>query len=208
MIVLPDGGKDKQFRIRKAWLGVALGVWFMLVSGLSWGYLQSQQQVFGADRVVNDERVNVSHLIPTEIVVPSVGVANEIVAGSVTGDGVWEVSETEANYLIGSGVVGEKGNMVIYAHKRPELFLDLLNVSLGDEIEVRSRDQVAVYEVMETKVVQPDDVSVLEDTRWPELTVFTCKGWFDEERFVVKARLVKKYPTGFGSFLVDHVEEN
>jgi LPXTG-site transpeptidase (sortase) family protein len=67
----------------------------------------------------------------------------------------------------------QDGNSAIAGH-RDGLFRPLKDIKIGDEIQFRtSRDQFR-YRVVETSIVQPDDVSVLRARSERSLTLITC----------------------------------
>ena len=67
----------------------------------------------------------------------------------------------------------QDGNSAIAGH-RDGLFRPLKDIKVGDEIQFRtSRDQFR-YRVVETSIVQPDDVSVLHPRSHRSLTLITC----------------------------------
>jgi len=82
---------------------------------------------------------------------------------------------------------GEVGNMVISGHRvtysRPFYYLDELEI--GDLILVSDATEQYAYYVVETKVVKPTDVSVIEPTEDRTLTLTTCN-----PRFSAKTRLI------------------
>jgi sortase A len=92
----------------------------------------------------------------------------------------------------------ERGNSALAAH-RDGLFRPLRNIRLGDEIRVRSEQGDQIYRVSETKVVMPDDLSVLQPTATPTLTLITCYPFnfigSAPKRFIVHAERVDVPPT-------------
>lgn len=129
--------------------------------------------------------------IPTTIEFPDLNHQVGIVPNRII-DGQWQVSETQANYLIGSGVIGEPGNIVIYAHKRPQLFAKLHQLGPGDRIILKSPEVVGEYRVVDARIVPPDNTDILQTSEQKILTLYTCNGWLDEDRLVVKAELVDR----------------
>jgi sortase A len=67
----------------------------------------------------------------------------------------------------------EGGNTAFAAH-RDGLFRPLRHVKIGDEVRVRSERGELIYRVDETKIVTPDDLSVLEPRSADTLTLITC----------------------------------
>jgi sortase A len=99
-----------------------------------------------------------------------------------------------AGHVPGSALPGEAGNAAFAAH-RDTFFLPLRNIRKGDAITVTSPGGDFHYVVSGTRVVDPEDVSVLRATPEPTLTLVTCYP-FDyfgsaPQRFIVSARLVQ-----------------
>jgi len=67
----------------------------------------------------------------------------------------------------------QDGNSAIAGH-RDGLFRPLRDIKVGDEIRFRTSRAAYRYRVIETSVVAPDDVSVLEKRSQPLLTLITC----------------------------------
>jgi sortase A len=67
----------------------------------------------------------------------------------------------------------EPGNSALAAH-RDGLFRPLRHIRVGDEVRVRSEHGPLLYTVTETKIVTPDDLSVLASQASDTLTLITC----------------------------------
>lgn len=125
--------------------------------------------------------------IPTEVTIPSAQISVSIVETQIT-DGVWSIPPAQAGHLNASAFPGENSNMVLYAHNRRGLFANLHDVQRGHEVIVRTnRGQNFRYIVTEIMVVKPDEIDVVLPTQHEELTLYTCTGFFDSQRLVVKA---------------------
>ncbi len=105
--------------------------------------------------------------------------------------GYWETSETSASQGEGTSNPGNSGNIVIFAHARQGLFYNLKDVVRNDLIYVFTKDKWYRYKVGEIKKVFPNDIAVVSPTKKEVLTLFTCSGFFDEKRLIVKAYPVK-----------------
>ena len=73
--------------------------------------------------------------------------------------------------------IGEQGNCVIAGHRNytfGKYFNRLDEVKVGDLIYVDTRTGTKEYSVTEIKVVEPTDISILEDTGEEQLTLYTC----------------------------------
>jgi LPXTG-site transpeptidase (sortase) family protein len=95
--------------------------------------------------------------------------------------------------LKNSAEPGQSGNVIISAH-RDTFFRHIFELGKGDQVRVEHAGKTAVYEVIEKKVVDPDDVEVLRQTKDPRLTLITCYPTYyigpAPQRAVVIAKLV------------------
>ena len=141
---------------------------------------------------------------PVRLQLPSIKVDTEVKpAGLVSGpDGEleWETLPFVAAHYALLGPVGAPGNAVISGHvvtlQMGNVFRDLYQVELGEPIEVYTANSHFTYQVVEIKLVKPDQVEVLAPTEDARLTVITCGGTFDprtrtfSDRLVVVGKLV------------------
>ena len=77
----------------------------------------------------------------------------------------------------GTALVGEPGNCVIAGHRNysfGQFFNRLDEVKIGDYIYVDTAKETFSFAVTDIKVVEPDDLSVLEQTDTQTLTLYTC----------------------------------
>jgi sortase A len=124
---------------------------------------------------------------PTRLVIPSIHVDVPVVEGDD-----WEQLKKGAGHHIGSADPGERGNCFISGHNDVygEIFRHLEDVKVGDEIIVYAGDRSYRYFVRATRIVEPDDVSVMGPTSTPILTLLTCYPYMvDSHRLVVIAEL-------------------
>ncbi|WP_335375390.1 class D sortase [Bacillus sp. JJ1122] len=105
-----------------------------------------------------------------------------------------------ANMAIGAGLLegtalpGKAGNTAIAAHRNRaygKMFNRLDEIATGDLVTVKDKDQAYQYEVYETLVVEPNDVSVLmgsDDEK--TLTLITCTPIDTAtHRLIIKAKM-------------------
>jgi sortase A len=96
-------------------------------------------------------------------------------------------------HIRGTAIPGTPGNTAIAGH-RDTFFRALKNIHDGDEIELKTVDTSTRYVVNWTKVVAPEDVSVLDSTSESALTLVTCYPFYfigaAPRRFVVRAHKV------------------
>ncbi|QOS79575.1 class D sortase [Paenibacillus sp. JNUCC31] len=103
-----------------------------------------------------------------------------------------------AAHLVETSPIGEEGNAAIAAHrahKKGRLFNRLGELEIGDQIEVTLTDQSkTVYVVDKISVVEPTDLSVLEDPHLGKvLTLITCDPLINPtHRLIVRAVIDKE----------------
>ncbi|MGC9397668.1 MAG: sortase [Anaerolineae bacterium] len=121
------------------------------------------------------------------IVIPALGVDAPVVEGDD-----WESLKKGAGHHIGSANPGERGNCVISAHNDiyGEIFRDLPELKVGDEIAVHTQTQVYRYVVQQTRIIEPTEVEVMAPTSTPVLTLISCYPYgVNSHRIVVIASL-------------------
>lgn len=87
---------------------------------------------------------------------------------------------------------GELGNSVIIGHRYAEIppskntFFNLDKIEVGDKIIISSDKEEYVFTVVQTKVVEKHDRSILEQTNDYRITLITCHPkWTSDQRLVV-----------------------
>ncbi|MET1174863.1 class D sortase [Paenibacillus amylolyticus] len=107
-----------------------------------------------------------------------------------------------ATHLVETTRIGNKGNAAIAAHrahKKGRLFNRLGELQIGDSMEVTLADRTIIqYKVDQISVVEPTDLSVLEDPGLGQvLTLITCDPLVNPtHRLIVRAIAVKPNVTG------------
>jgi LPXTG-site transpeptidase (sortase) family protein len=104
-------------------------------------------------------------------------------------------------HYYGTALPGENGNAAFFGHSSNDwwepgnykfVFVLLEKLSAGDTYEIHYNSRKYVYQVVETKIVQPSDLSVLNQTSKPTSTLITCTppgtSW---RRFVVVANQIE-----------------
>lgn len=120
-----------------------------------------------------------------QIEIPTIGIAAIILEGSE------ELSlRRGVGHIIGTSLPGEQGNVVLSAH-RNTFFKPLRNISSNDEIILKTLNGYYRYRVDSTRVVDPEEVDILNDTGEDILTLVTCYPFnyigSAPQRFVVRA---------------------
>lgn len=95
---------------------------------------------------------------------------------------------------------GQQGNSVIISHRylhippAKDTFYNLDKVRKGDSIVIEQGDSSYTYIVSEVKVVEKNDVSVLQDSLDHQITLITCTPlWTSKQRLAVIGKLDKLY---------------
>lgn len=126
-------------------------------------------------------------LWPKYIRIKSIGLNAGVSPGGYK-DGKWVLDDNLVLYLPSSDRLGQGGNTILYAHNKENLFGNLKKVSVGDVVALGAANgemyNYSIYSIEYIKPYQMEKISTnLKDT----ITLFTCDGWFDEKRLVVKA---------------------
>lgn len=142
-----------------------------------------ERSLVAADRVITENR----------LFIPKIGVDIAVLEGDATvlDKGAWRLPNTSPDPLV--------GNMALSAHRyqflppASETFYLLDKVERDDVIVLRWQGKEYQYRVTGSRVVQPDDVSVLAQTEQPQLTLITCTPLFSTaRRLVVTAELMEQ----------------
>jgi LPXTG-site transpeptidase (sortase) family protein len=124
--------------------------------------------------------------------IPRLAVSTPIVAGDDRA-----TLEIAAGHLTDTPRPWELGNSAIAAH-RDGLFRPLQHIRIGDQVIVRTTRGDLEYRVRDTKIVEPDDLSVLAPADAHTLTLITCYpfGYIGNapKRFIVHADRVTAPP--------------
>jgi sortase A len=122
-----------------------------------------------------------------------------------------ETLERSVGHVANTALPGERGNAAFAGH-RDTFFRSLKHVRTGDRIIVTTPDARHQYVVRDTRVVPPGDVSVLDPTPGPTLTLVTCFPFSyigpAPRRFIVRADLIDVPRCGARSFTPDGVHNS
>jgi len=117
--------------------------------------------------------------------------AIKVDAPVVQGDG-WEQLKKGVGQHVGTTNPGKDGNLVLSAHNDifGEIFRDLDQLQPGDEIILFTNQRSYTYTVVDSEVVEPTAVEVMDATKQPTVTLISCYPYLvDDQRIVVTARL-------------------
>lgn len=120
--------------------------------------------------------------------IPEISVKHVIVEGTEN-----EQIKKHIGHFENTAMPGENGNFVIVGHNTNlynEIFKDLNEIKIGQEIIIQSLSGIFKYKIVEKKVIEPTDFTVLnQDVTNKEMTIITCTEG-GEKRLSVKAELI------------------
>lgn len=94
-----------------------------------------------------------------------------------------------------SAEFGEDGSSMVFGH-RDSVFRFLKDINLGDELTIETVDSLFEYEVINTKIVNPEDIVISKGEGPNQLKLITCYPFRyignAPQRFIVTASLKNK----------------
>lgn len=100
----------------------------------------------------------------------------------------WTISASAANHVANSSIPGNIGNTIVFAHNTDDLFGPLDKVKQGDPVAIRLNDgSLHRYTVTSIAWVTTGHTELLMPVNHEALTLYTCGGFFDSLRIVVRA---------------------
>ena len=104
------------------------------------------------------------------------------------------VLSSALGHMEGTALPGEEGNCCIAGHRNytfGKYFNRLNEMEIGDFIELETYDANYTYEINDIFVVEPTEVSVLDDIEGENLTLITCTPLFiGSHRLIIRANLI------------------
>ena len=120
--------------------------------------------------------------------VPRLGISTPVISGDDE-----QALDVAVGHLADTPLPWEHGNSTVAAH-RDGLFRPLEHVRRGDIVRMRTAHGDFDYAVRDTRIVAPDDLSVLANGRTDSLTLITCYPFayvgHAPQRFIVRAERV------------------
>lgn len=100
-------------------------------------------------------------------------------------NGHWNVWPDSVTYIPSSG-----NNLIIYAHNTKPLFGDLKKINIGESVAVTMQDGTQkTFVITGRLIVGPSETALLQPTTNQVLTLYTCIGFLDSQRLVLRANL-------------------
>jgi sortase A len=104
--------------------------------------------------------------------------------------GVWQVADWSVGHLSTTPNPGVAGNGAYAAHDdiKGEIFKRVGELTPGDKILIYTRHAVVTYAVIRQITVDPSNISPLNPTTQPTVTLISCAPyWVDTQRLIVQA---------------------
>jgi sortase A len=163
-----------------------------------WGMYRSQKNleaawtqqavVLSAADQASQQRIAPEQML-TRLTVAKIGIDAIVVEGASRKD----LSEGPG-HMKQTAEPGETGNAVITGH-RDTFFRHIHELTKGDQVQVQRNGRNFIYEVTGKRIVMPEDISVINPTSDPELTLITCYPTYyigpAPKRLVVFSKLVE-----------------
>ena len=133
------------------------------------------------------------------LVIPTLGLYSKVIQLGTKLDRHGQLACETAPFAVGQhkGLAGpgQNGNMVLSGHisspNEGAVFHHLPDLNVGEGVIVGTEERQYLYRVVDVKTVTPDEVSVLDQTPDPTVTLITCvPDGIYSHRLVVTARLV------------------
>ncbi len=133
------------------------------------------------------------------LVIPTLGLDSKVIQLGTKldrrGQLAWETAPFAVGQHKGLAGPGQNGNMVLSGHisspNEGGVFHHLPDLKVGEGVIVGTEERQYLYRVVDVKTVTPDEVSVLDQTPDPTVTLITCvPDGIYSHRLVVTARLV------------------
>jgi LPXTG-site transpeptidase (sortase) family protein len=103
-------------------------------------------------------------------------------------EGSWTISQENASYLTASSLPGNPGNIIIYGHNKRSILGNIRALKGYEKITLTMADGTSrIYQVTSITEVSPSNTKLLSQTTKETLTLYTCSGLMDSQRFVVRA---------------------
>lgn len=166
---------------------ILVGVCFVAVSVLHW--VLRAQSLRLTDAVVSEysqENLQPEKPLPTRISIQ--WFVDVDIEPHLYKEGEWTVSQSSASYLLQSTPPGQPGNTIIYGHNTRKILGNIRALTGSETIAITLSDgSIKNYTITTLAEVAPTDTTFLEPTEADVLTLYTCSGFLDKNRFIVRA---------------------
>lgn len=124
---------------------------------------------------------------PDRLIIKSLNIDLPIIPAKIK-DQKLETTTQGVSWLTASSIPGEKGNSILFGHNWSNLLGNLARAKPGQNIEIILKDKkIKSFIIDRIALVSPKDVSLLQPTDDVRITLYTCAGFFDQNRLVAVA---------------------
>ncbi len=189
----PKRSKSKKSKYPSIWVMAAALTAALILNRLYLRYRVIPIEYSVVPPSIMDQSSEVESPVATPIYpfmrIEQLGITLPIYPATVVG-GKWETTTKGLSYASNSAGFGSSGNTVIYGHNWPNMLKRLPDLKPGDLITVSlSESEMIAYTVTYAATIAPDDTSLTRNTADSRLTLYTCIGLLDRDRYVVVAHL-------------------
>jgi len=124
-------------------------------------------------------------VIPLNIEIPRLNLNLPIKEATVSAND-WQVYADSVSWLKGSGNL-EMGNLVLYGHNTKVMLGPIIQLGIGDQIILKGSSGEKIYVVEKSYQSTRWDLTAI-NAKQDQLTIYTCSGWFDANRWFVIAK--------------------
>lgn len=160
----------------------------LLISGTAFLYYQRTQPTILSFDVPPPVLIETNDAaVPIRITIPSLAIDIPVEPGYITNN-VWSISDHYVNHLSTSARPGSDGNIIMYGHNSRSILGNLTTIQEGARIILTDDEQTDhTYTVISIYTVTPDIVDPVQQTDEEVLTLYTCTGFLNSKRFIVRA---------------------
>lgn len=169
---------------------MAIGVFFMVLSISHW-ILRARALRLEDSLVEQFQQTTVENpILPTNIFIE--WFVDTEIEPHIYQNGQWTTSADKASYLMQSALPGEAGNIIIYGHNTRSILGNIRALKGNEHITLTLSDgSKRNYQITTIVEVSPDKTAYLEPTDSETLTLYTCAGFLDKNRFIVQAKPIE-----------------
>ena len=151
--------------------------------------IKTEQDRVGDIELSKPESIEKSNIIYPNLSIPKLNLTLPIYHARVI-NGKWQTTARGLSHAVTSAPLGHTGNTVIYGHNWPNMLKKLPTLLPGDVININlGENKTYTYTVTYTATISPDDSSLTAPTHDNRLTLYTCAGMLDSQRYVVVAHM-------------------
>ncbi len=154
-------------------------------------FIDKSKLKIGTDYVSFPEKeVELEVHSPVYLEIPSVNIRSVTATNIVDNTSDWTVYKDRLAFAQGSNVNYASNNLIIYGHATSNLLKNLKFVKMEDEIIVYTDEMIFKYKISDFELAFPNETEKIYSLGDTNLSIFTCIGPNDEQRLVIKAKLV------------------